>query len=61
MGRRLKELDEKNIVYKSETSGKPYSFNTAEIKHTTLRYSLNKQHFFVVFILFIGLGGGFHA
>ena len=30
VGRGLKELTEKNIVYKSETSDKSYSFNTAE-------------------------------
>ena len=30
VGRGLKELAEENIVYKSETSGKSYSFNTAE-------------------------------
>ena len=30
VGRGLKELAEKNIVYKSETSDKSYSFNTAE-------------------------------
>ena len=31
------------------------------IKHTTLKFSLNKQHFFVAFIFPIGLGGGFYA
>ena len=76
VGRKLKGLAEKNFVYKSETSGKSYSFNTAEklntlllrmirqmrlIMHTTLKYSLNKQHFFVVLIFPIGLGGGFYA
>ena len=30
VGRGLKELAEKNVVYKSETSGRSYSFNTAE-------------------------------
>ena len=30
VGRGLKELAEKNIVHKNETSGKSYSFNTAE-------------------------------
>ena len=30
VGRGLKELAEKNIVYKSETSDKSYSFNTAQ-------------------------------
>ena len=30
VGRGLKELAEENIVYKSETSGRSYSFNTAE-------------------------------
>ena len=32
----LKELAEKNIVYKSETSDKSYSFNTAEKLNTLL-------------------------
>ena len=32
----LKELAEKNVVYKSETSGKSYSFNTAEKLNTLL-------------------------
>ena len=36
VGRRLKELAEKNIVYKSETSDKSYSFNTAEKLNTLL-------------------------
>ena len=36
VGRRLKELAEKNIVYKSETSGRSYSFNTAEKLNTLL-------------------------
>ena len=36
MGCGLKELTEKNIVYKSETSGKSYSFNTAEKLNTLL-------------------------
>ena len=36
VGRGLKELAEKNIVYKSETSGKSYSFNTAEKLNTLL-------------------------
>ena len=36
MGRGLKELAEKNIVYKSETSDKSYSFNTAEKLKTLL-------------------------
>ena len=30
VGRGLKELAEENIIYKSETSGRSYSFNTAE-------------------------------
>ena len=30
VGRGLKELAEENVVYKSETSGRSYSFNTAE-------------------------------
>ena len=38
VGRGLKELAEKNIVYKSETSVKSYSFNTAEkLKNLLLR------------------------
>ncbi|GAB6963348.1 hypothetical protein JCM17724A_20970 [Prevotella fusca JCM 17724] len=36
VGRGLKELAEKNIVYRSETSGKSYSFNTAEKLNTLL-------------------------
>ena len=36
MGRGLKELAEENTVYKSETSGKSYSFNTAEKLNTLL-------------------------
>ena len=36
VGRGLKELAEENIVYKSETSGKSYSFNTAEKLNTFL-------------------------
>ena len=36
MGRGLKELAEKNIVYKSETSDKSYSFNTVEKLNTLL-------------------------
>ena len=36
VGRGLKKLAEKNIVYKSETSGKSYSFNTAEKLNTLL-------------------------
>ena len=36
VGRGLKELAEKNIIYKSETSGKSYSFNTAEKLNTLL-------------------------
>ena len=35
-GRGLKALAEKNIVYRSETSGKSYSFNTAEKLNTLL-------------------------
>ena len=31
------------------------------IKHTTLKFSLNKQHVFVAFIFPIGLGGGLYA
>ena len=36
VGRGLKELAEENIVYKSETSGKSYSFNAAEKLNTLL-------------------------
>ena len=36
VGRGLKELAEENIVYKCETSGKSYSFNTAEKLNTLL-------------------------
>ena len=36
VGRGLKELAEENIVYKSETSDKSYSFNTAEKLNTLL-------------------------
>ena len=36
VGRGLKELAEENIVYKSETSGKSYSFNTGEKLNTLL-------------------------
>ena len=36
VGRGLKELAEENIVYKSETSRKSYSFNTAEKLNTLL-------------------------
>ena len=36
VGRGLKELAKKNIVYKSETSDKSYSFNTAEKLNTLL-------------------------
>ncbi|QUB81966.1 transposase [Prevotella jejuni] len=36
VGRGLKELAEENIVYNSETSGKSYSFNTAEKLNTLL-------------------------
>ena len=36
VGRGLKELAGKNIVYKSETSGKSYSFNTTEKLNTLL-------------------------
>ena len=32
-----------------------------QIKHTTPKFSLNKQRFFVAFIFPIGLGGGFYA
>ena len=37
VGRGLKELAEENIVYKSETSGKSYSFNAADKLNTSLR------------------------
>ena len=36
VGRGLKEFAEENIVYKSETSGRSYSFNTAEKLNTLL-------------------------
>ena len=36
VGRGLKELAEENIVYRSETSGKSYSFNIAEKLNTLL-------------------------
>ena len=36
VGRGLKELAEENIIYKSETSDKSYSFNTAEKLNTLL-------------------------
>ena len=36
VGRGLKELAEENVVYKSETSDKSYSFNTAEKLNTLL-------------------------
>ena len=36
VGRGLKELAEENIVYRSENSGRSYSFNTAEKLHTLL-------------------------
>ncbi|AKU70117.1 hypothetical protein ADJ77_09880 [Prevotella fusca JCM 17724] len=36
VGRGLKELAEENIVYKSETSGRSYRFNTAEKLNTLL-------------------------
>ena len=36
VGRGLKELAEKNIVYKGETSDKSYSFNTAQKLNTLL-------------------------
>ena len=36
VGRGLKELAEENIIYKSETSGKSYSFNTAQKLNTLL-------------------------
>ena len=36
LGRGLKELAEKSIVYKSETSDKSYSFNTAQKLNTLL-------------------------
>ena len=42
VGRGLKELAEKNIVYKSETSDKSYSFNTAEKLNTLLLRMIRK-------------------
>ena len=38
VGRGLKELAEENTVYKSETSDKSYSFNTAEKLNTFIVY-----------------------
>ena len=43
VGRGLKELAEKNIVYKSETSGKSYSFNIAEKLNTLLLRMIRKM------------------
>ena len=43
VGRRLKELTEKNIVYKSETSGRSYSFNTAEKLNTLLLQMIRRM------------------
>ncbi|MBF1733988.1 MAG: IS1380 family transposase [Veillonella dispar] len=43
VGRRLKELAEKNIVYKSETSGRSYSFNTAEKLNTLLLQMIRRM------------------
>ena len=43
VGRRLKELAEKNIVYKSETSDKSYSFNTAEKLNTLLLQMIRRM------------------
>ena len=45
VGRGLKELAEENIIYKSETSDRSYSFNTAEKLNILL--SLIPQHKFL--------------
>ena len=47
MGRGLKELAEKSIVYKSETSDKSYSFNTAETVSYTHLEILGQQSFYI--------------
>ena len=43
VGHRLKELAEKNIVYKSETSGRSYSFNTADKLNTLLLQMIRRM------------------
>ena len=43
VGRRLKELAEENTVYKSEASGKSYSFNTAEKLNTLLLQMIRRM------------------
>ena len=48
VGRGLKELAEKNIVYKSETSDKSYSFNTAEKLNTLLLRMIRRMGFIKV-------------
>ena len=45
VGRGLKELAEENIVYRSETSGKSYSFNTAEKLNTLLLRMIRRMEF----------------
>ena len=45
VGRGLKELAEENIIYKSETSGKSYSFNTAEKLNTLLLRMIRRMEF----------------
>ena len=42
-GRGLKELTEKNIVYKSETSDKSYRFNTAQKLNTLLLRTIRRM------------------
>jgi len=48
VGRKLKELTEKNIVYKSETSDKSYSFNTTEKLNTLLLRMIRSLSYSVV-------------
>ena len=43
VGRGLKELAEKNVVYRSETSDRAYSFNTAEKLNTLLLRMIRKM------------------
>ena len=48
VGRGLKELAEKNIVYKSDTSDKSYRFNTAEKLNTLLLRMIRSLSYSVV-------------
>ena len=43
VGRGLKELAEKNVVYRSETSDRAYSFNNAEKLNTLLLRMIRKM------------------